>query len=75
MDQLIEAREAARLLGISRRRAYLLGRLGVIPVVRLGERQVRFSATALHQWIAAGGKARDLADAPAPQQPQPEMAS
>jgi excisionase family DNA binding protein len=56
MDQLMRAGEAAQLLGITRRRAYLLGRQGVIPVVRLGERQVRFSASALGAWIAAGGR-------------------
>jgi excisionase family DNA binding protein len=55
MDQLLRAGEAARVLGITRSRAYLLGRRGVIPIVRLGERQVRFSATALQEWIASGG--------------------
>ena len=68
MDQLLlEAREAARLLGITRRRTYLLGRRGVIPgVVHLGARQVRFNATALREWIAEGGVCRrSRADRPA----------
>ena len=59
MDQLLEAREAAKILGIGRRRIYLLGRRGVLPgVVHLGERQVRFNATALRAWIAEGGMRR-----------------
>ena len=59
-DRLLQASEAAHLLGISRRRAYLLGSRGVLPTGRLGERQVRFSATALREWIASGGIRRDV---------------
>jgi excisionase family DNA binding protein len=58
-DRLLRASEAARLLGISRRRAYLLSRRGVLPVVRLGKRQVRYSAAALRDWIASGGTSTD----------------
>jgi predicted DNA-binding transcriptional regulator AlpA len=54
-DRLLEAKEVSRLLGISRRRAWLLGRRGVLPVVRLGARQVRYSSAALREWVARGG--------------------
>jgi excisionase family DNA binding protein len=59
-DRLLQASEAARLLGISRRYAWLLGRRGVLPTVRVGKRQVRYSAIALRDWIASGGIPRDV---------------
>lgn len=54
-DRLLKAGEAASFLGISRRRAYLLGRRGILPVVRLGPRQVRYSAAALRELVERGG--------------------
>lgn len=59
-DRLLQASDVARLLGISRRYAWLLGRRGVLPTVRVGRRQVRYSATALRDWIASGGIPRDV---------------
>lgn len=57
MDRLLNVSDAAQLLAIPKRRVWLLGRRGVLPVVRLGKRQVRYSAAALGMWIADGGLA------------------
>ena len=54
-DRLLPATEASRLLGISKRRCWLLARRGLIPSVKMGDRQVRFSAARLQELIAKGG--------------------
>jgi len=43
------------MLSVSLARLYELARLGVIPVVRLGPRQIRFDEDALAQWVRQGG--------------------
>lgn len=55
MDRLLNASEAAEFLAIPKRRVWLLGRQGALPVVRLGKRQVRYSMAALSAWVARGG--------------------
>lgn len=51
---LVDAREAARLLSLSERTLWSLSQpRGPIPVVRVpGLRAVRYSLTALAEWIA-----------------------
>jgi excisionase family DNA binding protein len=44
---LIQAKRASEVLSVSLERLYELARLGVIPVVRLGPRQIRFDEEAL----------------------------
>jgi excisionase family DNA binding protein len=53
--RLITAKEAAELLDIRLARLYELARTGVVPSVRLGEKQIRFSESALHAFIDRGG--------------------
>lgn len=43
--------EAARLLGTSRSKVYLLVAAGELPSVRLGARGVRIPLGALRQWL------------------------
>jgi excisionase family DNA binding protein len=52
---LIQAKRASEVLSVSLARLYELARLGVIPVVRLGPRQIRFDEEALTQWVRQGG--------------------
>ena len=52
---LIQAKRASEVLSVSLARLYELARLGVIPVVRLGPRQIRFDEDALTQWVRQGG--------------------
>lgn len=52
---LIQAKRASEVLSVSLARLYELARLGVIPVVRLGPRQIRFDEEALTQWARQGG--------------------
>lgn len=53
--QILIADEVAELLRVDRQRVYELARRNAIPVIRLGERQYRFDAEAIRQWIAGGG--------------------
>jgi len=54
--RLLTAKEVAELLRVPVPRVYALGRLRVLPVVRVG-RQVRFDADRLAKWIRDGGHA------------------
>jgi excisionase family DNA binding protein len=49
---LLRLEEVARMLQVSRSRAYQLAATGVLPVIRLGRRQLRVSKAALDGWVA-----------------------
>jgi excisionase family DNA binding protein len=53
--QILVAEEVAELLRVDRQRVYELARRNAIPVIRVGERQYRFDAEAIRQWIERGG--------------------
>jgi excisionase family DNA binding protein len=53
--RLIQAKRASEVLSVSLARLYELARLGIIPVVRLGPRQIRFDEDALTEWVKNGG--------------------
>lgn len=55
--KILLADEVAELLRVDRQRVYELARRSAIPVIRLGERQYRFDAEAIRQWIERGGGA------------------
>ncbi len=50
---MLEAEEVGHILGVPTPYVYALARRGAIPVVRLGERYVRFRAEAIHEWVQA----------------------
>lgn len=54
--QILIADEVAAMLRVDRQRVYELARKNAIPVIRIGERQYRFDAEAIRQWIERGGK-------------------
>lgn len=56
-QQILIADEVAELLRVDRQRVYELARRNAIPVIRLGERQYRFDAEAIKQWMERGGRA------------------
>ncbi|MGH9897841.1 MAG: helix-turn-helix transcriptional regulator [Pyrinomonadaceae bacterium] len=53
--RLVHAKRASEVLSVSLARLYELARLGIIPVVRLGPRQIRFDEDALTEWARHGG--------------------
>ena len=53
--QILVADEVAEMLRVDRQRVYELARLNAIPVIRVGERQYRFDAEAIKQWLERGG--------------------
>jgi excisionase family DNA binding protein len=55
-ETLIDAREAARALGISRSRLYAATRNALVPAVRIG-RSYRYSPSVLRRFIESGGTA------------------
>lgn len=55
-QQILIADEVAEMLRVDRQRVYELVRRNAIPVIRVGERQYRFDADAIKQWIERGGK-------------------
>lgn len=54
--EILIADEVAEMLRVDRQRVYELARRNAIPVIRIGERQYRFDAEAIRQWIERGGK-------------------
>ncbi len=53
--QILVAEEVAEMLRVDKQRIYELVRTKQIPVIRLGERQYRFSAQSIERFIADGG--------------------
>lgn len=59
---ILIAEEVAELLRIDKQRVYELVRTHQIPVIRLGERQYRFSAQAIEQFLLDGGTRKENED-------------
>jgi excisionase family DNA binding protein len=57
--RLLTAKDVSEGLRVPLARVYELARTGVLPVVRLGDRQIRFDEDALREWIAHGGNATE----------------
>lgn len=55
MQKLLNAQEVADILGIDVQRIWNLVRNNLLPCVRLGERQLRFSPQEIEKFIADGG--------------------
>jgi len=54
--RLITARAASEALNIRLPRLYELVRVGAVPCVRLGLRQLRFDLDVLSEWSKSGGQ-------------------
>lgn len=50
-NELLLACEVAKLLRVEKQRVYELARTNQIPVIRIGERQYRFSSDAIYKWL------------------------
>jgi excisionase family DNA binding protein len=59
-EQILVADEVAMLLRVDKQRIWEMVRTKKIPVIRLGERQYRFSKTAIDNWLLAGGSKNSL---------------
>lgn len=53
--KLLTAKEVAKILNVSEARIFELSRQNLIPVIRLGARQYRYSEASLMSWIENGG--------------------
>jgi excisionase family DNA binding protein len=54
-QEILIAEDVAKMLRIDKQRVYELARSNSIPVIRLGDRQYRFSFTAITKWLNEGG--------------------
>ncbi len=54
--QILLADEVAEILRVDRQRVYELVRTDQIPVIRLGDRQYRFSAEAIYRWLGVSAQ-------------------
>ncbi|HEY0428416.1 MAG TPA: helix-turn-helix domain-containing protein [Pyrinomonadaceae bacterium] len=53
--KLLKAEKVAEILDVSKQRIYELTREKQIPFIQIGERQYRYSETAILNWIENGG--------------------
>lgn len=53
--QILIADEVAKILRVDKQRIYELVRTNKLPVIRLGERQYRFSAQAIEHFLHGSG--------------------
>lgn len=70
MNELLTVAEVAPLLKLEPHAIYRLVREGYIPHLKIGERKIRFSATALQKWADAqlATTAQQVVEASAPAQ-------
>ncbi len=54
-QKLLTVKEVSEILDLKAARIYELTRQKKIPFVQIGERQYRYSETALWNWIESGG--------------------
>lgn len=58
--KILVAEEVAQLLRVDKQRVYELTRTNQIPgIIRLGERQYRYSALAIEQFLHGGGEQKE----------------
>lgn len=58
-SQILIADEVAEILRVDKQRIYELVRTNQIPVIRLGERQYRFSTQAIEEFLHGGGTQKE----------------
>lgn len=58
-EDILLASEVAEILRVDTQRIYELVRTKQIPVIRLGERQYRFSAQAIEKFLNSGGTKKE----------------
>jgi excisionase family DNA binding protein len=60
--QILVADEVAEILRVDKQRVYELVRTNQIPFIRLGERQYRFSALAIQNFLKGGGTQKESSE-------------
>ena len=54
-SELLTAKDVAKILNVKEARVFELTRQNLIPFIRLGTRQYRYSEKAIFEWIENGG--------------------
>ncbi len=60
--QILIVDEVAEVLRVDKQRVYELVRTNQIPFIRLGERQYRFSAQAIEEFLNSGGTQKEIGE-------------
>lgn len=58
--QILVAEEVAKIFRVDKQRIYELVRTNQIPYIKLGERQYRFSAQAIEEFLHGGGTQKEV---------------
>lgn len=58
--KILKAKEVAGILQVDVQRVFFLVRSNQLPVIRLGERQYRFSEEAIEQFLHGGGTVKEM---------------
>lgn len=54
-EQILIADEVAELLRVDRQRVYELTRRNLLPHIKIGDRQYRYSRESVQKWLEQGG--------------------
>lgn len=55
MEKILLAKEVGEWLNIDVQRVYEITRRGLLPHIKIGDRQYRYSETAIQRWLEKGG--------------------
>ena len=55
MEKILLAKEIGEWLNIDVQRVCVITRRGLLPHIKIGERQYRYSEKAIQQWLDQGG--------------------
>lgn len=72
MEKILKAKDVSEWLGIDVQRVYELTRRGLLPHVKIGDRQYRYVERDIEEWLRGGGNKDEFRNA---QQIQQETAS
>ena len=60
MEKILKAKDVSEWLGIDAQRVYELTRRGLLPHVKIGDRQYRYVEKDIDEWLRAGGNKDEL---------------
>jgi excisionase family DNA binding protein len=55
MEKILLAKDVAKWLNVNLQRVYELTRRGLLPHIKIGDRQYRYLQSAIETWLKAGG--------------------
>jgi len=59
MEKILQAKEVGEWLNIDVQRVYEITRRGLLPHIKIADRQYRYSQSAIQKWIDEGGTQKE----------------